>query len=359
MPGADSAFDSSTSLNRLVKWDFVWEPDCAARGPEEPSVNKILFIGSAVCVAVLLAIALAWPRDTRPPHGNGLIAFEQFDAANRNVIATVNPDGSGVDTVLDQSVECPHWSPDGSRIAVCGGASDEIATTIVTVDSGAVVTWPSPDPRLSMDCFVWSPTGKRLACSSYNERQPRHNGIYSVRASDGQGLRRVTSASGGSDVPSSYSRNGKRLAFVRFDDHGPVGLFVVNVDGTQPRRITPRGALIDGTSMGDWSRLGIVFAMRSEPGTRPSLWVVHPDGSGLREIDFGSGVPCGGRVVEPTSTSCFDATWSPDGLKLAFVVTEPGRSDARVFTANADGSEVTVVTAGDSRYPDWGPHPLN
>ena len=321
-------------------------------------MRKFLLAGSVACFAVLLAIALMWPRSTRPPHGNGEIAFEQVDQGNRNAIATVNPDGSGVETLLDQSLECPHWSPDGSRIAVCGGASD-VATTILTVDTGAVATWPSPDPTLSMECFVWSPTGKRLACSSDNEIQPRHNGIYTVRASDGEGMRRVTSAPAGSDVPASYSRNGKRLAFVRFHDHRPVGLFVVDLDGTGLRRITPRGALIYGNSMGDWSRQGIVFAMRAQPETRASIWVIRPGGTGLREIDFGSDVPCGGRVVDPTSRGCFDPTWSPDGRELAFVVTEPGRSEARVFAANADGGEVIAVTGGDSRYPDWGPHPLN
>ena len=46
----------------------------------------------------------------------------------------------------------------------------------------------------------------------------------------------------------------------------------------------PRGTIV--TSGGDWSPHGnaIVFSRRVSSDTRQSLWVVHSDGNGLREI---------------------------------------------------------------------------
>lgn len=45
--------------------------------------------------------------------------------------------------------------------------------------------------------------------------------------------------------------------------------------------------------------------------------------------------------------------WSPDGTRIAFVVWPKGRKNSQIYTANADGSEVKLLTTGD--YYNWTP----
>ena len=98
----------------------------------------------------------------------------------------------------------------------------------------------------------------------------------------------MTSNPGGDDLPGDYSPNGKRVVFARLDHPtDPDGVYVVKVDGTGLRQITPPGTILsDGGGGNDWSPQGndIVFSQRVTPDARSSLWVVHADGSGLREI---------------------------------------------------------------------------
>jgi Tol biopolymer transport system component len=115
-----------------------------------------------------------------------------------------------------------------------------MAAHIIDVDTGSFRELAPPDPTLEVHCDQWSPDGKRLACESFGVTDPSRNGIYTIRASDGRGLTRITSAAGGDDIPGDYSPNGKRLVFVRTDADGRVGLFMVRVDSTALRQITPR-----------------------------------------------------------------------------------------------------------------------
>ena len=312
-----------------------------------------LTVLSVAGVVLLGLIAPTGQALAKVPGANGQILFLRFrPALDDTVLYTVNPDGSHPHQVLPGVVECAHWSPGGARIATCGSPSGG-ATRIIDPDTGAFRNIPMPDPKLATFCWVWSPDAKRLACESFGQTNPRRNGIYTIRTSDGRGLRRVTSVPGGDDIPIDYSPDGKQLVFGRFDskDHARKGqaLFVVNVSGSGLHRITPWGW---GDDDGSWSPDGteIVFEHFG------SLFTVHPDGSDRSKI----------RLQTRSSTTAFpafDPGWSPDGSKLVFSLQVKGPAGSVVEgigTANADGSDVEMITISPTRdhKPDWGPHPL-
>jgi Tol biopolymer transport system component len=82
-----------------------------------------------------------------------------------------------------------------------------------------------------------------------------------------------------------------------------------------------------------------------------SIFAVHADGSGLRQIPIST---CG------SASGCFEPVWSPDGTKIAFTMFLPQTGQTDLYTVNADGTGLYQVThAGlGAGLKDWGTHPL-
>ena len=315
----------------------------------------------AVLAGVVALLAVSVTSAVANPQGpNGQIAFGRFDPILEDtVFYTVNPDGSHERQLLPLPFECPRWSPDGTRIATCGGP-DGSSSAIINPDDGSYRELFSPDPTLFLACFVWSPDAERLACEPFEEPvDPTRRGIYSIRSSDGGGLTRITSSQG-HDEPGDYSPNGKRLVFGRGDQNGePVGLYVAEVDGRGVRQVTPTGTLF--SSAGDWSpqRNEIVFSQHFTSDARSSIWVVHANGTGLHEIHVRAQPACGGAISDPSTQGCFQPRWSPDGKKIIFSRGTSGHNDSNIYSVDTDGANLTQIThGGRDQAPDWGTHPL-
>jgi Tol biopolymer transport system component len=322
-------------------------------------MRKLIVLGLLAGLAALAALT-AMPADAKVPGPNGRIAFARFDPAlGGTVTYTVNPDGSQVQQLFSRGLsEFPHWSPDGSEVSIfC--CDDGMAAHIVNPDTGSFRELAPPDPTLETHCGQWSPDAQRLACETFGVTDPTLNGVYSIRSSDGGGLAQITSNPGGDDIPGDYSPDGKRLVFVRSDENGPVGIFETRLNGSGLRQITPPGMIVDAFYGGSWSPSGdmILFAARSAPDHRLTIWVVNADGSGLHEVPITPA--CGGAFSDPKSTSCFYPGWSPDGRKIVFTRISANGTQENIYTVNADGSGLFQVTkSGGASQGDWGSHPL-
>ena len=124
-------------------------------------------------------------------------------------------------------------------------------------------------------------------------------------------------------------------------------LFVMNVNGTGLKQITPAGAII-GVGGGDWSPRGndILFSQHVTPDVRSSIWAVHADGSDLREIKVQPASTCGGANADPGAKGCLEPHWSPDGTKIVFARGKSLDADGNIYTINADGTGLTQITHG-------------
>ena len=313
-------------------------------------MRKLIVLAAAALTTLGLA-GISGPAQAKVPGPDGQILFSRSISSTTEdfAVVTVNPDGTHVQELTPG--ECPHWSPDGSLIATCG-APDGSAAMIINPDTGTIRELFPSDLSLHLACTVWSPDAKRLACGHFDQAtDPSRDGMYTIRSSDGGGLVRITSNPGGSDEPGDYSPDGTQIVFGRSDPVRPANanhaLFVVNLNGTGLHRITPWGP--GSEADGSWSPNGkwILF------DSKGSLFVVHPDGTGLAKIP----------LATSSLSRAFGPGWSPDGTKIVFALftrTSPGTQQEGIYTARADGSHIKQVTNAPiyDAHPDWGTHPL-
>ena len=147
-----------------------------------------------------------------------------------------------------------------------------------------------------------------------------------------------------------FAPDGERLLFVR--QNSPLtkpahahAVFVARSDGTSRRRITPWA--LDAGDDPDWSPNGKLILFRSHEGggKQGQLYVIRPDGTGMRRLtNFTEGTFVG------------SASFSPDGKWITFAKSGRGGA-ADVFVMRADGSGIRPVssTVRWDSAPDWGP----
>jgi Tol biopolymer transport system component len=281
-----------------------------------------------------------------PSAQRGRIVFNRGDiGAGKGSLFTMNSDGTDITQLFERGASNGRWSPDGSTISFfC--CDDGMAAHFIDADTESFRETAPPDPALEIHCgFAWSPDGKRLPCESYGVDNPNRNGIYTIRVSDGGGLTRMTSNPGGGDIPGDYSPDGKRLVFVRLKNDRPVGIFVVNVDGSGLRRLTPKSMVLDESGFaGSWSPSDDILIVAHDGAGGPKrIWSVNVD----------SGTPRPLPLKLTCDIGCYSPSWSPDGKSIVFVRSKG--SGESIYTANADGTNPIQLSEGDN--PDWEPGP--
>lgn len=321
------------------------------------STTARVAIALSVATLATSVLAAATTAQASDASSNGRIAFYRHSRTTEvHHVYSVNPDGSRVQRLTGSVSAHPHWSPDGTEIAVDAeiDTPTQPSAVIYNADTGAARQLTGTLGRV---CYVWSPDGTRLACNGdgINGETSNDPGITTIRSSDGGGLRRVTDFVG---MPGDYSPDGRWLSLVGDDGDG-LRMFVVRLNGTGLLPLTPIGmaGLFDEDG-GSWSPDGdqIIFPARADLDHRTTIWSVHPDGTDLHAIS----VPgCGGLLADPYSFGCLEPSWSPDGRQIAFDRFDPQTGRRNIYTVYADGTGLRQVTdtGHTDQLPDWGTHP--
>jgi Tol biopolymer transport system component len=175
---------------------------------------------------------------------------------------------------------CPAWSPDGKKIAYCINAGDSRGVWIIDSDGGSnhkigELAWTDPD---------WSSEGDRIIFSGWIEAD---SGIC-IADTNGENPECVHTGNPVFCGNPSFSPDGSKIVFVMQDYGGPNQVWVVNSDGSDPRRLTTEG--------GDdpcWSPDGryIVYTQHDgrkyDPQNNGVLFIMRSDGSEKRQLTFG------------------------------------------------------------------------
>jgi hypothetical protein len=298
------------------------------------------------CLVVILAVT-ALPASAKVHGPNGRIVFGRYDPTVGDFHAfIINADGSNEKQLLPGIAECPTWSPDGEKVLVCvANAKGLIRPATLEPDGSDFTLLDVHDPSLNLGCAAWSSRG-RLACESWDDLHPnRPAGIFTVRASDGGGLMRITTNPyGGHDRVGDYSPDGSRIVFGR--ENPPtqqIGLFVVNANGSDLHQIS---AWQPDFGTASWSPDGRWILTDNGQG---ELYVVRPDGTDLHPIS----------LQVSSGHAAFQPSWSPDGRRIVFSLYLASTGHVDLFTAKADGSDLQQLTdtPDDEEFANWGTSP--
>jgi Tol biopolymer transport system component len=305
------------------------------------------------------AVALAAPADAAFPGPNGRIAFQRGeDAPGDFNLWTANPDGSDVLQLTHVPSFFSDWSPDRRRVAYdFEDAAGNLQIATVNADGTGVQQLTLGPTIHEMPSF--SPDGSQIAYDYAPTFGPGFHTSLWVMNADGSDQHPLAPGSPDTfDAEPKFSPSGRSIAFIRIRKvmgkyNQQNALFVMDVDGTDVRQLTPWGQVAEFPS---WSPDGqwIAFEDKSiNPTGSRSILVIRPDGSGKRVIYQGRQTAEGAKPV-----------FSPDGRKILFVcVDHKPAVDVGLCTIGADGSRLAHITntpvfGGFERNPSWGSSPL-
>jgi Tol biopolymer transport system component len=240
--------------------------------------------------------------------------------------------------IFDGDAVQPHWSPSGERIAFWGLPEGTGQRDIWTVTAdGKNVVRVTDDVHVDW-CPVWSGDGRYLFFAS--DRGGSMN-LWRLRIDEASGEvlgdpEAVTAPSAFAAFPRVAS-NGKQILFA--SDNTRLNIYKAEFDPARevflglPSPVTggSKYALSPSASPdGQW----IVFR---EGLTQEDLYLVHPDGTGLRRLT--------NDIYKDRGPS-----WTPDGERIVFYSNRPDRYEMWWIRPDGSGLEQLTTTTGNSTW---------
>tara|TARA_B100001245_G_C22853557_1_gene410322 strand:- start:103 stop:1128 length:1026 start_codon:yes stop_codon:yes gene_type:complete len=140
--------------------------------------------------------------------------------------------------------------------------------------------------------------------------------------------RYTVSRGSGSFFTPVWSNDSKRIAFAGDIGNKGARVFITEITESLPARLSD----IEVTGVGDWSPDGESVVFSSETGSRLGIHVRNPDGVNQRQM---------------TCAKDYDAVWSPDSKRLAFISEREGNPD--IYVMERDAEDELCPNTKDSR----------
>jgi Tol biopolymer transport system component len=295
-----------------------------------------------------LILSTAVPAYATFPGRNGLIAFHsQTDAGFQ--IFTVRPNGHNLRQITHVSGDAvrPDWSPDGRQIAFEIDRSEFpfCGIAIMNADGSGVVELTSHQNICENDPS-FTPDGSRIVFDRFDP-EVNDEAFWSMDL-NGNDRQRI----GPCCADPNVSPNGEKLSFLGFNGQpGGTALFTSSIDGSNLFQVTPFS--FDVAIKQDWAPDGqhLVFTKDGDvhiPGVSANIAIIRPDGTHLHFVTHYEGGDVNAAV----------GSYSPDGRWIVFRLIDHGSFG--LFKIHPDGTHLTSILPLSSfipRFIDWGSRP--
>jgi dipeptidyl aminopeptidase/acylaminoacyl peptidase len=276
-----------------------------------------------------------------PPSPIALVAGRVSDGQSFLLVA--DPSGARTPTpvtgVLSGEVAARPGSDEVALpVTICEVIDEPCGTIIVAVDLATRAERRlTPYSSGASDAMpAWSPDGSHLVFASSRKGDAFGQELYVVPAAGGDAVLLETGFRT-SQTP-AWSPDGGTIAFVGVDEESRSGLYLVDAGGGQPRKLID----LDGSTPLSWSpdgtRIAYQVTNNVQAGTDELTAV-----AAIATVSVADGVSTSVRATPSSSRS---PAWSPDGTAIAFILEEEGLP-SRLALMGPDGQDVRVLGARD------------
>ena len=317
-------------------------------------LTRKLSIAAGALAAAAAVIIAAIPSQATQPGRNGRILYE--NTVGKHVqLFSIRPDGTGrrqLTHFTDGDAVNSAWSPDGRRVAFERDFANHAGVFTMNAD-GSDLRSLTPTGLQGMPAY--SPDGSTIVYDRTlgEAGKPSQDDALWLMDTAGGNQRRLTArqAPGHPKIEGQpeFSPDGRQVAFARAETDTRSAVFVINIDGTGVRRLTPWEL---GANMPHWSPDGRRIAFNSYPDAHPkgvssNVYVVNADGTGLHRI----------TRLHGGKRNAGMGSWSPDGRLIAFPqwTVEKDGPHFSLYVMNADGTGIRSLrsTPTPGHVIDW------
>ena len=237
----------------------------------------------------------------------------------------------------------PHARADGLALVFTSFSHDplEVPTLMWLADFSRPARVLSSSVGVYEREAVFAPDGRHIAFVSQRD-EPEGSDVF-VAAINGQRLEDVRNltprAAGGAglDITPAWSPDGKQIAFASNRDGTDFKLWVMHADGSHLRQLTSAGFSAD--VFPSWSPDGKLIAFQRRSGNLYRVGLLPAAGGAPAFFEF--------------EGDAYAPAWSPDGKSIAFVGRIGSEYDIHVRDAGGSGPVTRITHPGADRNPAW------